>query len=372
MLSFNPVQLSYVIILSIGIGLVNEIKAQKLQGWDTNTDKSLIDLSELKRGGPPKDGIPSIDDPNFVSISNAASWISDQEPVISVEYEGEARAYPLQILIWHEIVNDNIGGNPLLVTFCPLCYSALVFERTVGGEVLEFGVSGFLRHSDLVMFDRKTETLWQQFTGKAIVGDYVGATLNQVPSQIISFAQFRENYPDGKVLSRNTGYDRNYGANPYTGYDDIDNTPLFGAGNDDGRLPPMEKVIGVKLNEQRKAYPYSITRKEQVINDEVGNTPLLVIHTDGATSALDATNIAESKESGSTGVFKRTLEGKELSFAVKDGNIVDKQTGSVWTIAGKAVEGEYKGQQLEAVTFGDYFAFAWLVFWPETEIYSNN
>jgi hypothetical protein len=370
--SFKPVRLSYVIILLFGITLAYDANAQKLQGWDTNTEKSLIDLSELKQGGPPKDGIPSIDEPKFVSSAEADSWINGQEPVIAVEHKGEARAYPLQILIWHEIVNDDIGGDPLLVTFCPLCYSALVFDRTLDGQVLEFGVSGFLRHSDLVMFDRKTETLWQQFTGKAIVGDYVGKTLEQIPSQIISFTQFRENYPDGKVLSRDIGYDRNYGANPYTGYDDINNTPLFGAGNDDSRLPPMEKVIGVKLGEQQKAYPYSITRKEHVINDKIGDTPVLIIHTDGATSALDATQIAESKESGSTGVFKRTLKGQELSFAVKDGNIVDEQTGSVWPVTGKAVKGEYKGQQLEAVTFGDYFAFAWLVFWPETKLYNSN
>ncbi len=372
MLSFNPMRLSYIIILLIGIGLACESQAQKLQGWDTNTEKSLIDLSELKRGGPPKDGIPSIDDPAFVSLSEAASWVESNEPVIALEHEGEDRAYPLQILIWHEIVNDVIGGDPLLVTFCPLCYSALVFERTVNGETLEFGVSGFLRHSDLVMFDRKTETLWQQFTGKAIVGDYLGTTLKQIPSQIISFSQFRENYPDGTVLSRDTGYNRNYGNNPYAGYDDINNTPLFGAGNDDGRLPPMEKVIGVKLDEQRKAYPYSITRKQQVINDTVGNMPLLIIHTDGATSAMDAARIAESKESGSTGVFKRTLEGQKLSFVVKDGNIIDEQTGSVWTVTGHAQEGTHKGQELEPVTFGDYFAFAWLVFWPDTEIYTND
>jgi len=283
MLSFKPARPSYIIILLIGIAFVNELRAQQLQGWATNTEKSLIDLSELKRGGPPKDGIPSIDDPAFVSQNEAAIWIENKEPVIAIEHDGEGRAYPLQILIWHEIVNDNIEGDPLLVTFCPLCYSALVFERTVDGEVLEFGVSGFLRHSDLVMFDRKTETLWQQFTGKAIVGDYVGKTLNQLPSQIISFGQFQENYPDGKVLSRDTGYDRNYGANPYTGYDDINNTPLFGAGNDDGRLPPMEKVIGVKLDDHQKAYPYSVSRKEQVINDKIGDTPLLIIHTDGAT-----------------------------------------------------------------------------------------
>ena len=369
---FKLRSLSYIIIFLFGISLAASGQSQNLPGWKTNTDKAIVELDELKRGGPPKDGIPSIDNPQFISIDEAESWIVDKEPVIAVEYEGSVRAYPLQVMIWHEIVSDRINGDPLLVTFCPLCYSALVFERTVDGEVLEFGVSGFLRHSDLVMFDRKTETLWQQFTGKAIVGDYVGTTLEQVPSQIISFNQFKQNYPNGMVLSKNTGYNRNYGKNPYTGYDDINNTPLFGAGNDEGRLPPMEKVIGVKLDEQQKAYPYSVTREEQVINDTVGDTPLLIIHTDGATSAMDAAQIAESKESGSTGVFKRVLGEKELTFAIEDGNIVDEQTQSVWTITGKAVEGEHKGQQLEAVTFGDYFAFAWLVFWPETELYTNN
>lgn len=370
MLPFNPRQVSYVIILVIGIPLIAAGQSNKLQGWQTNTDKAVIELDELKKGGPPKDGIPSIDKPNFISPNAAESWIADKEPVIAFEYQGEPRAYPLQIMIWHEIVNDEIGDEPVLVTFCPLCYSALVFERTVDGEVLEFGVSGFLRHSDLVMFDRKTETLWQQFTGKAIVGDYVGTTLKQIPSQIISFEQFKNSYPNGKVLSRDTGYDRNYGANPYTGYDDINNTPLFEAQNDDSRLPPMEKVIGVTLEEQKKAYPYSVTREEQVINDRVADTPLLIIHTEGATSALDAARIAESKESGSTGAFKRMLEGEELSFVVEGGQIVDEQTGSVWTVTGKAVEGPHKGKELEPVTSGDYFAFAWLVFWPDTELYS--
>lgn len=356
-----------ILMLSFSLGAQNSLPSN----WETNTDKAIIDLDELKRGGPPKDGIPSIDDPSFISTDKAGSWIADKEPVIAVEYNGEVRVYPLQILIWHEIVNDHLGGEPVLVTFCPLCYSALVFERTVKGEKLEFGVSGFLRHSDLVMFDRKTETLWQQFTGKAIVGDYVGTTLKQIPTQIISFEQFRNNYPNGRVLSRDTGHDRNYGANPYTGYDDINNSPLFGADNDDDRLPPMEKVIGVKLEGQKKAYPYSVTSEKQIINDRLANNPLLILHTEGATSAMDAARIAESKESGSTGVFKRRLEGEELNFTIENGRIIDEQTGSVWTITGKAVEGTYKGKQLEKVTYGDYFAFAWLVFWPDTEIYAE-
>lgn len=356
------------------LGFYNNAEAQNLlfHGWKTDTDKSLIDLNELKRGGPPKDGIPSIDSPVFVSQDKAKTWLTNKEPVISVEIRGEPRAYPLQILIWHEIVNEKAQGVPVLVTFCPLCYSALVFKRTVDGEVLEFGVSGFLRHSDLVMFDRKTETLWQQFTGKAIVGDYAGIQLKQLPSQIISFGQFREAYPQGKVLSRETGYSRNYGANPYAGYDDINNTPLFGDIDEENKLPPMEKVIGVKKGEATKAYPYSVTKPLKVINDSINDEPIVIFHVEGARSALDARKISNSREDGSTGVFERELKGEELVFYYTSGEIKDKQTGSVWNIAGKAVAGPLKGDRLKPVISGDYFAFAWLVFWPDTDIYAIN
>jgi len=357
--------------LIFGIGTISNAQVPSLPGFETNTSKSIIDLDELKRGGPPKDGIPSIDHPKFVTVDEAQSWIDYKEPVISLEYKGEARAYPLQILIWHEIVNDRIQGDPLVITFCPLCYSAIVFERTVNGEVLDFGVSGFLRQSDMVMFDRKTETLWQQFTGKAIVGDYTGTVLEQVPSQIISFTQFRNSYPNGKVLSKETGHRRNYGQNPYSGYDDINNTPMFGAGSDDGRLPPMEKVIGVKMEEGSKAYPYSISKKKGIINDTLEETSIVVFHVDGAKSAMDASEISNSREDGSTGVFKRKLGERLLTFKLDDGEIRDRETNSSWSVTGKAMGGPLEGEQLERVTFGDYFAFAWLVFWPDTEVYRD-
>jgi len=345
-------------------------QSNQLSGWKTNTEKSLIDLNELKKGGPPKDGIPSIDSPEFITAEVARSWIDDKEPVIAVTYQGKARAYPLQVLIWHEIVNDEINGEPILVTFCPLCYSALAFERTINDKVLEFGVSGFLRHSDLVMYDRKTESLWQQFNGKALVGDYVGTNLEQIPSQIISFAQFRNSYPNGKVLSRNTGYDRNYGTNPYAGYDDIDNTPLFGAGNSDGRLPPMQKVIGVRIGDKTKTYPYSASKKKKIIHDKINDTEIVVFHLDGARSALDAAKLSNSKEDGSTGAFQRVVDGRQLNFTLNDSGIIDRQTGSEWSVTGKAVSGPLKEKQLKPVNSGDYFAFAWLVFWPDTEIYT--
>ncbi len=352
------------------IGINNDTHGQEFSGWNTNFTKKNIELSELKSGGPPKDGIPAIKEPAFVSQNKAEKWIGDSEPVIAFQHNGETRAYPLQILIWHEIVNDQFGETPVLITFCPLCYSAIVFDRRIDGVTHEFGVSGFLRHSDMIMFDRKTESLWQQFTGEAVVGDYTGTKLKILPSQIMSFEQFREAYPQGKVLSKETGYQRPYGQNPYAGYDDINNTPLFMDEPLDGRLKPMQKVIGVQVEGFQKAYPYSITREQKIIHDELDDRPVVVFHVEGARSAMDASQISKSRKDGTTGVFHSTIDGQTLTFNFDDGNITDNQTGSRWNISGKAVSGPLEGRLLEPLIFGDYFAFAWLVFWPETEIYT--
>ncbi len=348
-------------------GEVNE----RLQRWETNWDKRAIDLSELKAGGPPKDGIPSIDDPQFVSVERAGAWIEPQEPVIALELQGAARAYPLQILTHHEIVNDRVAGVPVAVTFCPLCYSAVAFRRTVEGHVLSFGVSGLLRHSDLVMYDRRTESLWQQVTGEAIVGDYVGTALERLPAQIISFKQFVENYPGGQVLSRETGYDRPYGRNPYAGYDDVSKTPILYDGPTDERLPPMEKVVTVRLGGEARAYPHRLTRERRIIHDEVGGQAVVIFHAEGAVSALDEAAISASREIGSTGVFDPRVEGRPLHFRYEEGRFVDEETQSTWTVTGQAVAGPLEGEQLAPVQHGDYFAFAWFAFRPETTIYQS-
>ena len=341
-----------------------------LQQFDTAYSKHNIDLSTLVSGGPPKDGIPSVDAPVFVSVREASRWVAPEEPVILLEHKGTARAYPLQILTHHEIVNDRIAGTPVAVTFCPLCYSALVFERTLDGEPVELGVSGLLRNSDLVMYDRKTETLWQQLTGKAIVGDLAGRTLTQIPSQIVSFRQFSTTHPDGAVLSRDTGHDRPYGRNPYAGYDDIDNKPFAYRGPTDDRLPPMANVVAVTIGARYKAYPHSKTEKKRVLHDTVAGRPLAVFHAHGAVSALDAAEIAESKETGSTGVFDRRVDGRTLTFSyVDDGRFEDEDTGSTWTVTGKAVDGPLEGTQLDRVQHGDYFAFAWFAFRPDAALY---
>ncbi|MHC4474922.1 MAG: DUF3179 domain-containing protein [Planctomycetota bacterium] len=352
-----------------GEGYHRRPRQARLPGWNTNTAKRLIELYELEAGGPGKDGIPAIDNPRFTETHKARMWLRPAEPVIAVAVDGQAKAYPLQILIWHEIINDRIGDVPLLVTFCPLCYSANVYERTVEQKQYSFGVSGMLRYSNLVMYDRQTETLWQQVTGKALVGDMVGSTLKSIPAQIISFDQFRSAYKDGLVLSRKTGYRRNYGRNPYVGYDDISKRPFMLRAQTDDRLRPMEKIVTVSINGANKAYPYGITRKRRVINDVVGGKPMVVFHDKAAVSALDQPYMARSRQVGSTGVFQREVDGQRLSFRYKDGEFYDDQTESIWNITGQAVQGPLEGKKLTPVAHGDYFAFVCLVFKPETDIY---
>ena len=348
-----------------------ENQNEQIANWKTNVKKRSIELSEIMSGGVPKDGIPALDAPKFVSINEAGKWLKTNEPVISLEIGGEARAYPLQILIWHEIINDEIKGQPVAVTFCPLCYTAIAFDRKLEGKVYSFGVSGMLRHSDMIMFDRQTESWWQQISGEAIVGDLTGKTLNQFPAQIVSFAQFSGAFPEGKVLSRETGYNRDYGRNPYVGYDNINQKPFLFKGKTDERLRPMEKVVTVEINKIFKAYPYSITRQKRVVHDRVNSTEIVIFHSDGASSALDASDIGKSKDAGSTGVFIPEINGQKLTFKYDNGEFIDEETRSRWNIFGKAVSGKLQGKQLRQIRHGDYFAFAWIVFNPQTEIYKE-
>ena len=183
--------------------------------WKTDVTKAIVPLSEIGPGGPPRDGIPPIDEPRFISPADAGAWLKDDEPVIAFELNDDMRAYPIQILIWHEIVNDVVGGVPVMITLCPLCNTAIAFDRRVDGQALRFGTTGNLRHTDLVMWsDDPGETWWQQITGQALVGDLVGRQLTMLPAEIVSFRDFRTAFPNGQVLSRDTGNPRRYGWNP--------------------------------------------------------------------------------------------------------------------------------------------------------------
>jgi hypothetical protein len=197
----------------------------------------------------------------------------------------------------------------------------------------------------------------------------VGSQLKRIPAQIISFEQFRSAHKKGLVLSRKTGFRRNYGQNPYAGYDDISKSPFMYRGKKDGRLLPMEKVVTISMAGSDKAYPYSVTQKLQVINDKIADVPVVVFHADGAVSALDKGLISSSRNVGSTGVFDRRVDGRTLSFRHSHGSFYDKQTASLWDITGLAVQGPLQGNKLTRIVHGDYFAFAWFAFKPETEIY---
>jgi Protein of unknown function (DUF3179) len=271
-------------------------------GWRTNFDRGAVPLAEFQSGGPGKDGIPAIDEPKVVPVAGAG-FLEPREPVIALEVDGDARAYPLQILIWHEIVNDELGGVPVAVTFCPLCNTAIVFDRRVDGEVLDFGTTGNLRNSDLVMYDRQTESWWQQFGGRALVGELTGAELDQLPAKIVAWRSFAREHPDGTVLSRETGYSRSYGENPYPGYDDVDSPPLFATRkSDDERLPPKERVVFVERGKDAVVIPFSVLRARRVIRFALDGGRFVARWRAGVASALDAGTVAGGRDVGAAEV----------------------------------------------------------------------
>jgi len=341
------------------------------RGWTTDFSRHSVPFSEILSAGPPRDGIPPIDDPKFTTFEDADEYLGALEPVISFEINGDARAYPLQILTWHEIVNDVVGGVPVAITFCPLCNSAIVFDRTVDGIVHRFGTTGKLRHSDLVMWDRATESWWQQLTGEAIVGELTGTKLNFLPGPIISWEDFKTAKPDGQVLSRDTGFQRPYGENPYVGYDRVDNPPFLFNGDLDGRLLPKERVVSVTVNGEDAAFPFPILQNERAVNYKVGGRDLAVFFKPGTLSALDGLLIGDSDDIGAAGLFDADLDGRKLTFRFDGNIIVDDETGSSWNILGQAIEGPLTGKSLKPIAHTNTFWFAVGAFKPDSKVYQG-
>lgn len=335
--------------------------------WPTDWSKRSIDLNELLVGirgvSDSRDAIPPIDDPRFESVAEADEWLEDREPVALLELNGEARAYPLRILTWHEIVNDVVAGTPVAVTFCPLCNSAVGFDRTVDGRVLRFGVSGLLRKSDLVMWDDATVSLWQQITGEAIVGEMTGTQLELIPTPLISWGQFKQRFPEGLVLSRDTGFARQYGVNPYQGYDSTAQPFLFTEEVDD-RFPAMERVVGVTINGANKAYPFSVLADEMVVNDELGGQPIVVFWGAADTaSALDNPTISEGRAVGVGVAYMRTVGDRALTFeSAGEDLFADVETGTTWDLLGNAIDGPLAGEKLRPAVHTNHFWFAWAAF----------
>ena len=327
----------------------------------------VVPFVELMSGGPPPDGIPPIDSPTFLQAADV-DFLADNEPVMAVEIGGDARAYPVQVLIWHEIVNDTVGGVPVAVTYCPLCNSAVAYDRRVGERVLDFGTSGLLWNSALVMYDRQTESLWSHFIGDSIAGVLTGTELDTFPVATVSWRAWRDAHPDGLVLSRDTGFDRDYGRTPYPGYDDLTSQPFLFEGEVDGRFTAMTRVVGVEIDGSAAAVPLVDLRDQRVAPIEVDGTTLTVWWQPGTASALDEGDIVDGDDVGATGVFVPVVDGQALTFSADGDAFVDTETGSTWNVFGRAAEGPLAGSQLEQVAHVDTFWFAWAAFQPDTVV----
>ena len=292
-----------VVVLVVGtVALQATPNFWKFEWPNTDFSKHSVPFDDILSGGPPKDGIPPIDDPKFVPLAEATG-LADTEPVVGFGVGDDLRAYPIRVLTWHEIVNDEVGGVPVAVTFCPLCNAAVVFDRRASGKVLDFGTTGKLRNSDLVMYDRQTESWWQQFTGEAIVGSMLGTKLTFLPARLESFARFRERAPNGKVLVPNDPGNRPYGKNPYAGYDSSSRPFLYKGALPEG-IAPLARVVSV----EKRAWSLDLVREKRRIETADG---LLITWEPGQNSAMDARVIAEGVDVGNVVVQRKTGDGME-------------------------------------------------------------
>jgi hypothetical protein len=369
MLSIFGIILSIIIIVpiinsnptSISITAVDNTNSAAVAITAEEKEKSIVPLDQIVSGGPPPDGIPSIDNPKFISVQEASKFLEDSEHVLGLNINGDIRAYPLQILVWHEIVNDKVGGMPVAVTYCPLCFTNQVFNRTIddGQEVVEFGTSGKLYNSNLVMYDRTSKSLWSQALAEGIVGKHAGTKLERVPFDIAYWKEWKQLYPDSKVLSRDTGSNRPYGADPYGDYY-TNSDVLFPVSNSDDRLGLKEIVVGFENKEQHKAYRLQEIENKKVINDQVNGKPIALF------------SLYPFMVRGYDPIVVEDEEQKialQFNYNAENNKFIDKQTGSVWNFEGKAISGQMKGKQLTRLPFDEGFWFEWVAFHPKTEIY---
>ncbi len=348
--------------------------------------ESLVDRFAIVSGGPPPDGIPSIDEPTFGPV-DAVDWLADEEPVAVLTFEGETRIYPTQILIWHEIVNHELAGRPITMTYCPLCNSVVAVEAITTGTdgqplALDFGTSGALYQSALVMYDRQTESLWTHFDGRSVIGTLAGAELTILPAAMVAWIDARAAHPGALVLDRPTGsLARPYGTVPYPNYETAPPSAGYVVGPVDDRLEPKQRVVGIDRGGVRTAIDRRTLEADGALTVIVGGEALIALWDAGTASALDGEEIADGVEVGAVGVFRSRLDGRDLTFdpvappgradgADVDarGVAVDRETGSTWTVLGQAVAGPLAGERLEPVAHLDTFWFAWSRYHPDTDV----
>ncbi|MCH7953268.1 MAG: DUF3179 domain-containing protein, partial [Chloroflexi bacterium] len=302
--------------------------------------------------------IPPIDGPRYEDASGG-DWLEDNDLVIGYTgASGSAWAFPVKILNLHEIVNDELDGVPVLISYCPLCRSAIVYDRRLDGRELTFGNSSALYESDLVMFDRETRSYWWQVAGEAIVGTLTGARLTTLPSTTATWAQWLEEHPETLVLSRETGFARSYDRDPFAGYRDQVNDERFpfpvSAAALDGRLAPGDEVLGLTVGGESRAYS-ARALGDAAVNDTLGGEEIVVFSTeDGPTAAAYLANAGDGT----------------LSFSYSDGKYRDAQTGSLWNLSGEAVSGPLQGATLELLPGRYTFWFAYIAAFPDADVYA--
>ncbi|MDE1765601.1 MAG: DUF3179 domain-containing protein [Thaumarchaeota archaeon] len=346
---------SIAVIFSLPQQLYVQEQSSSLKSNVTVTDgvKHIVPLDEIKNGGPPPDGIPSIDNPKFVPASQA-QFMNNDDLVIGLRLNGQTKAYPLFILVWHEIVNDKLGDTPVAITYCPLCFTTQVFERTLNDTEVQFGTSGKLYNSNLVMYDRLTGSYWSQALGESIKGPLAGDELKKIPFDVAKWTDWKSLYPDTLVLTTDTGYQRAYGSDPYGDYY---TSPyiLFPVLHKDDRMQPKEKIVGFEDSGHYKAYKISDLESLKVVNDSVGNKQILLA----------------TLYPGMVRAFDRNADGKTLDFVYIDGKITDKQTNSEWNFDGEAISGTMQGTHLQRLVINPGFWFEWVAFHPTTEVYQG-
>lgn len=246
-----------------------------LSGFDTS--RHSIPVDEIFSGGPPKDGIPALSQPKFVATKRANGFMKDEDRVLGMARNGRAKAYPIKILNWHEIVNDTIGQQAVVVTFCPLCGTGMVFDGKIKGQNMTFGVSGLLYQSDMLLYDRKTESLWSQIKGEAVTGPLMGARLKLLSSTQTTWGSWKKQHPETLVLSQKTGYSRDYDRDPYMGYY-TSSRLMFGVENRNQAYHPKERVIGLEIGDKFKAYPFSeLAKAKHPVTDKLNGASIKVI-----------------------------------------------------------------------------------------------
>jgi hypothetical protein len=326
----------------------------------SSADNCLIPSNQLVNGGPGRDGIPALNRPATVTAGAADQFLAPDALVVGVSLGGQSRAYPHNVLWWHEIVNDELGGRPITVSYCPLTGSGMAYDPVIGGQSLSFGVSGLLFDNNLVLFDRGTESLWSQMRTQGVCGNFAGTPAPLIPVTQSTWEGWRALHPETSVVSFNTGFSRNYNQYPYGTYDQLgDNSLLFPQSFIDARRPMKELVLGINQGGTARAYPYGILGERAAVNDAVGGRAVLVVFDRRTEMAV---------------AFEREVAGRRLSFQAVEAeafpfHLRDSETGTLWNLTGTAVSGPQAGSRINQLATYSAMWFAWASFNRNTELF---